>query len=65
MRRGRCDQCEAMMINGVFCHEQGCPNQGKDPRTGELWKKECYECGLRFTPKYDGHRTCHRHQYQY
>lgn len=22
-----CDQCQAAMINGVFCHETGCPNQ--------------------------------------
>jgi hypothetical protein len=22
-----CDQCEAAMINGVFCHETGCPNR--------------------------------------
>ena len=22
----RCDQCEASMINGVYCHETGCPN---------------------------------------
>ena len=21
-----CDQCEALMINGVYCHEAGCPN---------------------------------------
>lgn len=21
-----CDQCVAAMINGVFCHEHGCPN---------------------------------------
>ena len=21
-----CDQCEAVMIQGVYCHEQGCPN---------------------------------------
>jgi hypothetical protein len=21
----KCDQCEALMIQGVFCHEQGCP----------------------------------------
>jgi hypothetical protein len=25
----KCDQCEALMINGVFCHETGCPNSGK------------------------------------
>ena len=23
----RCSQCEAMAINGVACHETGCPNQ--------------------------------------
>ena len=21
-----CDQCSALVINGVPCHEQGCPN---------------------------------------
>jgi hypothetical protein len=21
-----CDQCEALVINGVPCHEHGCPN---------------------------------------
>jgi hypothetical protein len=20
-----CDQCEAVMVNGVYCHEHGCP----------------------------------------
>jgi hypothetical protein len=24
--RVRCSQCEAMVINGVACHERGCPN---------------------------------------
>ena len=24
-----CDQCVAAMINGVFCHESGCPNMCK------------------------------------
>ena len=22
----RCSQCEALVINGVPCHERGCPN---------------------------------------
>lgn len=22
----KCDQCVAVMINGVYCHEHGCPN---------------------------------------
>lgn len=29
-----CDQCDAAMINGVFCHETGCPNQHKE------WEQE-------------------------
>jgi hypothetical protein len=24
-----CDQCQALYINGVFCHELGCPNSKK------------------------------------
>ncbi len=24
-----CDQCDCMMINGVFCHETGCINSSK------------------------------------
>ena len=25
-RRPRCSQCEAACINGIPCHETGCPN---------------------------------------
>lgn len=25
-----CDQCAPLAINGVFCHESGCPNCGSD-----------------------------------
>ena len=41
-----CDQCQAAMINGVFCHETGCPNSRKVYRYG-AWIKvfECPECG--------------------
>ena len=35
----RCNQCEAAMINGVFCHETGCPNSRKTWKDGE-WTKE-------------------------
>jgi len=34
MARKSCDQCVAVMINGVFCHETGCPNAQKKRRTG-------------------------------
>jgi hypothetical protein len=33
-----CDQCQAAMINGVFCHETGCKNSRKVYRYGR-------ECG--------------------
>lgn len=43
----RCNQCEACMINGVFCHETGCPNINKRYFDGEGWLsvRECKECG--------------------
>lgn len=44
----RCDQCEALMINGVFCHEHGCPNSCKTwVEDREDWVRfvECRECG--------------------
>jgi hypothetical protein len=44
----RCDQCEAAMINGVFCHETGCPNRNSryDAET-DTWIKQrkCFDCG--------------------
>lgn len=27
--RVRCSQCESLVINGIACHEEGCPNQRK------------------------------------
>lgn len=48
MARVKCDQCEAAMINRMFCHETGCPNARKryDLRA-ECWiaQRKCYECG--------------------
>lgn len=29
LTEGKCNQCAAAMINGVFCHEHGCPNAKK------------------------------------
>ena len=36
----KCNQCEVMVINGVKCHERGCPN--------ETVKKDCFQCGFKF-----------------
>lgn len=46
--RVRCDQCEAAMINGVFCHETGCPNsRARYDADSDTWVKQynCFECG--------------------
>jgi hypothetical protein len=43
-----CDQCQMLSINGVPCHETGCPNSRKTwvPDRGE-WVRfvECVVCG--------------------
>ncbi len=40
-----CPSCEALMINGVFCHETGCPDAWKD------YRRDCRECGISFKPE--------------
>ena len=44
----RCDQCQQLRINGVVCHETGCPNAKKRwmPER-EAWVRfvDCFECG--------------------
>lgn len=46
-----CNQCEMLSINGVACHETGCPNSRKtwDAKRGE-WLRlvECSECGYEY-----------------
>lgn len=46
MAKMHCDQCEVLMINGVFCHETGCPNSGSRWR-GDTWvsQRNCFVCG--------------------
>lgn len=41
-----CDQCQMLSINGMACHEHGCPNSSKVWEQGEWVKyRECRECG--------------------
>ena len=40
-----CDSCEALMIQGVHCHEIGCPDAWKDQ------VRECKWCGDNFIPE--------------
>lgn len=47
--RIKCDQCQMLSINGVGCHETGCPNTNSrwDENSGEWIKqRKCGECGL-------------------
>ena len=41
-----CDQCEMLAINGIACHERGCPNMGAR-WDGEAWiaQRTCFICG--------------------
>ncbi len=51
-KRIRCPNCEALMINGVFCHETGCS-------TPYLFKRrECKWCGQTFSPEGQGQWFC-------
>jgi len=36
-KKKKCDSCNAAMINGVFCHEAGCPNARKKKRAGDSY----------------------------
>ena len=52
-----CDQCEAVTINGVYCHEHGCP---KAPAI-------CDCCEEEFIPKFKGDnicQACHDDEYE-
>jgi len=37
----RCSQCEVLVIQGIACHEQGCPNE----------TRECAECNARIAKR--------------
>jgi hypothetical protein len=46
MQANGCDGCSPSRINGVFCHETGCPDAWRDQ------KIECAECGAKFYPEW-------------
>lgn len=41
-----CDGCNPFMINGVLCHETGCPESWRD------YMAECSECGCDVFPRH-------------
>lgn len=47
-----CKACDVLYINGVKCHETGCPEAWKD------YDAECAWCGAKFTPEEKGQDCC-------
>jgi len=47
-----CDQCELLRINGVLCHETGCPEAWRD------YGRECQWCGTIFPPQHQDQLYC-------
>ena len=48
----RCNSCQLARINGVLCHETGCP---------DAWRGRaatCFQCGCEFTPDTRHQQTC-------
>ena len=48
VHRVKCDRCQMLSINGIACHETGCPNMGArwDSESGEWIKqRKCFTCG--------------------
>lgn len=48
----QCPNCEIVYINGVRCHETGCPTAYE----GTI--RECKECGAPFQPESKGQDCC-------
>jgi hypothetical protein len=47
-----CDRCQMLMINGIPCHETGCPEAWRDQ------ERICQWCGQPFTPDSPRQREC-------
>ena len=47
-----CNGCSPSMINGMFCHESGCPDAWRDE------VRECRWCGSDFKPESAGDQFC-------
>jgi hypothetical protein len=39
-----CNGCSPSVVNGILCHEQGCPDRWRDT------SKKCTDCGNDFYP---------------
>lgn len=55
--RLRCDQCQLARIQGVVCHETGCPDAWKH-------RRECRNCPRQYTPRDNWMDCCSRSCYR-
>lgn len=46
----KCDQCDSTTINGVFCHELGCPDSWLDVPNEIGFDVACCKCDYMFRP---------------
>lgn len=51
-RPSGCKSCAALTINGVYCHERGCPDAWRD------YPVDCRICGFEFRPENQAGRVC-------
>ena len=47
-----CNSCEVLYINGIKCHEHGCPDAWRDE------ERECNWCGQSFEPEFREQEFC-------
>lgn len=47
-----CNSCDCVYVNGIKCHETGCPDAYKDEQ------RECKWCGSTFTPEERDQHFC-------
>ena len=52
-----CDSCQIISINGILCHEFGCPDSWKNK------KHSCKECGSEFELEEKFEVFCSEHCY--
>jgi hypothetical protein len=57
-KRIRCDQCQLLRINGLVCHEIGCPVAFRDE------KRVCKNCDRTFKPKEQRQVVCSKRCYR-
>lgn len=51
-KTGACDRCQVLRIQGVRCHEAGCPAAFRDEQ------RECDWCGAEFQPESARQKCC-------